>query len=811
MSIFARIFLYAAAFVGLSVLAVGAGVGLYIYYLSQQLPDYQALQSYEPPITTRVHAGDGSLIAEFAVERRIFVPIADIPDRVTQAFISAEDKNFYTHRGVDISGVLRAAIDNVYNYLQNRRPEGASTITQQVAKNFLLTNEVSVDRKIKEALLSFRIEDAYTKDKILELYLNQIYLGSGYGVAAAALNYFDKALDELTIEEAAYLAALPKAPSNYHPIRFRDRAIERRNWVIDQMAENGYVTADEAETTKKTPLVVKLRPMGAQTAEAEYFAEEVRREVMEKYGEQSLYAGGLVVRSTLDPNYQRMAINAFRKGLVRYDRAHGFRGPVAKLEAMDNWAKRLSAIVPLADVTEWRVAVVLDFNDDKSTKIGFSDGKFDKIPFEEIIWARKYLTDRSQGPEIKKPSDVFTVGDVVYVKVLESGDYSLQQVPAVNGGFVALDPHTGRVLAAVGGFSYYGSEFNRATQALRQTGSAFKPIVYAAALDSGYTPSSIVIDGPFAIEQGPGLPMWRPENYTDDFLGPTTLRVGLALSRNLMTVRMAHAIGMEKVATYAEKFGMTDHMDRMLAMSLGSKDTTVLRLTSAYGVFVNGGKRVQPTFIDRIQDRHGKTIYRNDQRACPECVQQQWANQPEPILATPGVDVLDSRTAYQVVSLLEGVVQFGTATVVKEVGIPVAGKTGTTNDEKDAWFIGFTPDLVMGTYMGFDQPRPMGKGQTGGHNAAPIVRDFLLEVMKGKPGVPFRVPPGIDLVRVNRKTGQYTTADDSFAILEAFKSGTGPDSGVNLTEGAYAAADEGNWSPTAPASATVSEGTGGLY
>jgi penicillin-binding protein 1A len=807
MSIFAKILLYAAAALGLLILAVGAGAGLYIYFLSQQLPDYQALQSYEPPITTRVHAGDGSLVAEFAVERRIFVPIADIPPLVNQAFISAEDKNFYTHRGVDVFGVFRAAIDNIYNYVEGRRPEGASTITQQVAKNFLLTNEVSVDRKIKEALLSFRIEDAYTKDKILELYLNQIYLGSGYGVAAAAQNYFNKSLEELTIEEAAYLAALPKAPSNYHPIRNRDKAIERRNWVIDEMQDNGYITPDQALTAKKAQLTVTMRPVGAQTAEAEYFAEEVRRIIMEKYGEQSLYAGGLVVRSTLDPRLQRIAIASFRKGLVKYDREHGFRGPVAKIE-LEDWQKRLAAQTPLLDVTEWRLGVVLDFEDDKATKIGLSNGKTGKIPFEELKWARKYLTDKSRGPEINKPTDVFAPGDVVYVQKLESGDYSLQQVPGIQGGFVALDPHTGRVLAAVGGFSYYSSEFNRATQALRQTGSAFKPIVYAAALDSGYTPSSIVIDGPFAIEQGPGLPLWRPENYTDDFLGPTTLRVGLSLSRNLMTVRMAHAIGMETVASYAEKLGVTDHMERMLAMSLGAKDTTVLRLVSAYAVFVNGGKRVEPTFIDRVQDRHGKTIYRHDQRECPECIQTEWHDQSEPILATPGVDVLDSRTAYQMVSLLEGVVQYGTGTAVKVVGFPVAGKTGTTNDEKDAWFIGFTPDLVMGTYLGFDQPRPMGRGQTGGANAAPIIRDFLLAAFKDKPAVPFRVPPGIELVRVNRKTGQYTDASDGYAILEAFKSGTGPGTGINLTEGAYAAADQG---PNTPTNATVSEGTGGLY
>ncbi|MBI1239661.1 MAG: PBP1A family penicillin-binding protein [Alphaproteobacteria bacterium] len=819
MSLALRIFLYLSGFALVAALGVAIAAGLYVYALVADLPDYQALQRYEPPTTTRVHAGDGSLVAEFARERRLFVPIEDIPPRVIEAFLSAEDKNFYEHPGVDFWGVVRASFDNVNNYLQGRRLEGASTITQQVAKNFLLSSEVSIDRKIKEALLAFRIEDAYPKKKILELYLNEIYLGSGsYGVAAAALNYFDKALTELSVAEMAYLAALPKAPNNYHPIRARERGIERRNWVIGQMLENGYITPSEAKAAMEDPLHVQMRPPGTQNAEVEYFAEEVRRTIMQRYGEQSLYDGGLVVRSTVDPKLQAAGLAALRTGLIAYDQRHGWRGPVSKIDLGEGWEKRLSEVPRLADVTEWTLAVVTRLRDDNSAIIGLEDGSQGVIPFDGMNWAKPFISDRSVGAAPTKASDILGAGDVVYVERRAEGDatYLLRQVPAVNGALVALDPHTGRVLAAVGGFSYFKSEFNRATQALRQTGSTFKPIVYAAALDHGYTPSSIVMDAPFVIEQGPGLPLWKPENYSHNFLGPTTLRVGLSLSRNLMTVRLAHALGMDVVAGYAERLGATDNMEPVLAMSLGAKDTTLLALTSAFAVFANGGRRVEPTFIDRVQNRSGETIYRHDDRACAECNADQWQGQEEPALSSPGKDVLDARTAYQVVSLLQGVVQYGTGTAVKDVGVPLAGKTGTTNDEKDAWFIGFAPDLVAGVYIGFDQPRPMGRGETGGAVAAPVFRDFMKVAVGTRPAIPFRIPPGIELIRVNRKTGLTTSADDPYAILEAFKAGETPESGTDLVEGEYAASgvvdDPAAYGsrPVAPAS-TVTEGTGGLY
>ncbi|NWH09015.1 MAG: penicillin-binding protein 1A [Alphaproteobacteria bacterium] len=817
MNIFLRLFLYLLGALTVAGLVAGVAVGVWVYSLLSELPDYQALQKYEPPITTRVHAGDGSLIAEFARERRLFVPYEDIPPRVIQAFISAEDKNFFTHPGIDVWGIVRAALDNVFNYLEGRRLEGASTITQQVAKNFLLSGEVRFDRKVKEALLAFRIEDAYSKEKILELYLNEIYLGNGsYGVAAAALNYFDKALNELSVAEVAYLAALPKAPSTYHPIFRKKAAIARRNWVIGQMEENGYVSRSEAEQARNQELTVFFRPVGAQTAEAEYFAEEVRRIIMQRYGEQSLYDGGLIVRSTIDPRLQRIGIKALRDGLERYDVRHGWRGPVAHIELGDEWEKRLKAVPRYSDVTEWRLAVATEIRDDQSVLIGFEDGGRGIIPLTELTWARRFISDKERGPEVKAAADVLAVGDVIYVeRIGDSGDtYGLRQVPGVNGGLVAMDPHTGRVLAAVGGFSYFQSEFNRVTQAMRQTGSSFKPIVYAAALDSGYTPSSEVMDAPFVIEQGPGLPLWKPENYSDDFLGPTTLRMGLAKSRNLMTVRMAHAIGMEKVVDYALRLGAARTMPPLLSMSLGANDTTLIELTSAYAVFVNGGRRIEPTFIDRVQDRHGKTIYRHDNRECPGCRAAGWTSgSTEPALAAPGKEVLDPRTAYQVVSLLEGVVNYGTGTAVKEVGVPLAGKTGTTNDEKDAWFIGFSPDLVVGVYLGFDQPRPMGHGETGGGIAAPVFRDFMKAAIGDQPAVPFRVPLGITLIRVNRLTGKATSSGDPKAIMEAFKSGTGPDTGTDLLEGEYAARYDENGDPAQRPvdTGTVSSGTGGLY
>ncbi len=779
-----RFIAYTLGGIAVLTISVFAGVALYLYKLSQDLPDYSKLADYQPPITTRVYANDGSLIAEYARERRLFVPIDAIPRRVIDAFLSAEDKDFYSHPGVDLNGVTRAFVTNLQNYMAgaNKRPEGASTITQQVAKNFLLSSEATLERKIKEWMLAFRLEDAYSKDKILELYLNQIFLGSGsYGVAAAAYNYFDKSLDQLTVAETAYLAGLPKAPSNYHPVRNYRRAIDRRNWVIARMEENQFISVEDAEKAQTEELVPHFRPAGAQSPEAQFFAEEIRRWIQQNYGDEKLYDGGLAVRSTFDPTLQRYGVVALRKGLVGYDRRHGWRGPVTRVDLATDWKKTLKDMPALLDVTEWRLAAVIGLGTGESVRIGFPDGTEGRIPFQEMKWARKFITDERQGPEPKKAFEVVTPGDVIYVEALPkaadgstNGQYGLRQVPKVNGGLLAMDPHTGRVLALVGGFSYYASEFDRAWQALRQTGSSFKPIVYAAALDMGYTPSSIVLDVPFVASQGQGLPMWRPDNYDENFAGPSTLRQGLEKSRNLMTVRIAADIGMEKVVEYARKMGTTEQMLPVLANSLGSTESTLVRMTTAYSMFVNGGKRVYPALVDRIQDRHGKTVYRHDKRVCEGCNADAFANQEEPLVANNAESVLDSRTAYQIVHMLEGVVERGTAVTVKEVGVPLAGKTGTTNDYKDAWFVGFSPNLSVGIYIGFDQPASLGKGETGGTNAAPIFREFMKDAVGKKPPVPFRIPSGIRLVRVDLKSGYPSSAG---AVLEAFKVGTEPGSG----------------------------------
>jgi penicillin-binding protein 1A len=805
---------------GIAVLSISvfAGVALYLYKLSQDLPDYGSLANYQPPITTRVYANDGSLIAEYARERRLFVPIESIPRRVIDAFLSAEDKDFYSHPGVDLNGVMRAAYSNFQNYMSKggKRPEGASTITQQVAKNFLLTSEVSLERKIKEWMLAFRLEDAYTKDKILELYLNEIFLGSGsYGVAAAAYNYFDKSLDQLTIAETAYLAGLPKAPSNFHPVRQYKRAIERRNYVIDRMATNQFISDEDAKTAIAEDLIPRFRPPGAQSPDAQYFAEEIRRWIQQNYGDQSLYDGGLAVRSTFDPTLQRFGVQALRTGLIGYDRRHGWRGPVSRVELSGDWQKALTEVPALHDVTEWRLAAVLGFVGNEAVKIGFADGSEGKIPFAEVRWARKFITNERMGGEIRKLSEVVTPGDVVYVEALpktpenpNTGAYTLRQVPKVNGGLLAMDPHTGRVLALVGGFSYYGSEFDRAWQAFRQTGSSFKPIVYAVALDQGYTPSSIVLDTPFVASQGQGLPMWRPDNYDENYAGPSTLRQGLEKSRNLMTVRIAADVGMDKVVEYSRKMGTSEKMLPVLANALGSTESTVVRMAQAYSTFVNGGKRVIPTLVDRIQDRHGKTIYRHDKRMCEGCNAEAWQGQEEPLIASDADNILDPRTAYQITHMLEGVVERGTAMVVKSVGVPLAGKTGTTNDYKDAWFVGFSPNLTVGIYIGFDQPVSMGHGETGGHNAAPIFRDFMAEAVGKQPPVPFRVPPGIRMVRVDLKSG---VASATGAVLEAFKVGTEPGSGyIAKGDGWGGASSSGEGDPDNPGG-TSTDPSWGLY
>jgi penicillin-binding protein 1A len=819
-------FLFAAGTI-LFLVGVGAVAGL-VWHFSKDLPDYSQLQDYEPPVMTRVHASDGSLLAEYAKERRLYLPIQAIPKSVINAFLAAEDKNFYEHGGLDFYGMARAGVLYLQNIGSNRRPQGASTITQQVAKNFLLTNEVSFTRKIKEALLAMRIERTYSKDRILELYLNEIFLGLGaYGIGAASLVYFDKSVNELTIAEAAYLAALPKAPSSLHPVRNRERAIERRNYVIDRLVENGWIKQADADKARKEPLIVTGKQNAAHVFAGEYFAEEVRREIFDRYGEKKLYEGGLSVRTTLDPKLQVVARKTLSNSLVHYDEAQGYRGAIQKLELTGDWGVKLAEIKSLSDIAPWRMAVVLESTAD-SARIGFQPprelgGAVSKerqtgiVTLEGVRWAKA-----ASGPtRFKTPSSVSQVlspGDVIYVEPLVQkdgktveGQFRLRQVPEVSGGMVVMDPWTGRVLAMAGGFSFDQSQFNRATQAWRQPGSSFKPLVYSAALDNGYTPSTVVIDAPIEIAQGNGQ-IWRPENYsTGKYYGPSTLRTGLELSRNTMTVRLAEDIGMPLIAEYAKRFGVYDDLPNYLSYALGAGETTVMRMVTAYSMFANGGRRIKATLIDRIQDRYGHTIFKHDQRECRGCdAPDGWKNQPEPTLVDRREQVMDPMTAYQITSMMEGVVQRGTATVVREVGKPIAGKTGTTNDEKDVWFIGFSPDIAVGVYFGYDKPRHMGR-VSGGGMAAPAVRDFLKIALADKPAVPFRVPAGIKLIRVDARSGMRAgPGEGGRTILEAFKPGTAPPDNYSIIGVADADGRGMSMSPDSERS-ILRPGTGGLY
>jgi penicillin-binding protein 1A len=674
-----------------------------------------------------------------------------------------------------------------------------------VAKNFLLSSEQKLDRKLKEAILAIRIERAYSKDKILELYLNEIYLGMGsYGVAAAALNYFNKELGELTIEEAAYLAALPKAPNNYHPFRRAREATIRRDWIIDQMADVGYITGEQAKAAKGKPLKVNIRPIGTQISAADYFAEDVRRTLVGGFGEDGLYGrsdrtgagdgsinGGLSVRTTLDPNLQRMARKALIDGLVAFDREKGWRGPLQKIDVAGDWGVTLTGIEVPNDLQPWRLGVVLDAQRTKAV-VGLrparqSDGTFIsereavEIPFDEVKWARSGRTVP------KAVTDVLHAGDVIWVTPKNpdqpTGTWSLMQIPEVAGGLVAMDPHTGRVHAVAGGFSFAMSQFDRAIQAKRQPGSSYKPLVYAAALDNGYKPTSIVLDAPIEIDQGPGKEIWQPKNYdgTSSF-GPSTLRLGIEKSRNQMTVRLAQDMGMPLIVEYSKRFGVYDDLLPVLAMSLGAGETTLMRMVAAYASLANGGKQVHPTLIDRIQDRWGKTIWRHDKRECKDCKQEKWQGQPEPQLTDDRKQIMDPHTAYQMTSMLEGVIQRGTATVIKQIvpNVPLAGKTGTTNDEKDAWFIGYTPDLVVGVFVGYDTPRAMGKGMTGGHVAAPIFGNFMKLALADKKAVPFRIPPGIKLARVSLRTGLRAQGGEPDTVMEAFKPYEEPDDAYSI-------------------------------
>jgi penicillin-binding protein 1A len=821
-------FLFTAGTV-LFLVGVAAAAGL-IWHFSKDLPDYSQLQDYEPPVMTRVHAADGALLGEYAKERRLYLPIQAVPKLVINAFLAAEDKNFYEHGGIDYPGMARAAILYAQNFGSGRRPQGASTITQQVAKNFFFSSEVSFARKIKEALLAMRLERAYSKDKILELYLNEIYLGQGaYGIAAASLVYFDKSVNELTVAEAAFLAALPKAPGTLNPVRNHDRAVERRNYVVDRLLENGWIKQADADTARKDPLAVTNRTNSARTFAGEYFAEEVRRDLLERYGEKKLYEGGLSVRTTLDPKLQVMARKTMAAGLVNYDEAQGWRGAIGKLDITGDWGIKLADVKSLNDVAPWRMAVVLETSD-QSARIGFQPGhelggvlsrdrKTGIITLDGVRWARP-TAGPAKGKTPTAVSQILSPGDIIYADPLIAkdgslvdGQYRLRQLPEISGAMVVMDPHTGRVLAMVGGFSFDQSQFNRATQAYRQPGSTIKPIVYSSALDNGYTPSSVEIDGPIEIDQGQGGGVWRPENFSvGKYQGPTTLRNALRLSLNTVTVRLAQDIGMPLIGEYAKRFGVYDELPNYLSYALGAGETTVMRMVTAYSMIDNSGRRIKPTLIDRIQDRYGHTIFRHDTRECRGCdAPDGWKNQPEPQLVDRQEQVLDVLTAYQITSMMEGVVQGGTAMALRDVGKPIAGKTGTSNEAKDLWFVGFSPDLVVGLYVGYDKPRSLGRNAQAGHTAAPIARDFMKLALADKPATPFKIPAGIKLIRVDAKTGLRAGPGDSGrTILEAFKPGTAPSDDYSAI--GVADADGRSLTVSPDADRTIlRSGTGGLY
>jgi penicillin-binding protein 1A len=795
--------LFTTITLGLLFAALSAGAVFYIY--ARDLPSYESLAQYTPPTISRIYNGEGRMIDEFAQERRLFVPAEDIPDLVKQAFVSAEDKHFYTHAGYDVTGMIAAFRDAIVSRGSNVR--GASTITQQVMKNFLLSGDRSVERKIKEIVLASRIEGALSKEKILELYLNEIFLGqNSYGVAAAAQTYFNKPLRDLSPGEAAYLAALPKKPSDLHPVANKDVAVERRAYVLGRMAEDGYITADVAKAEAAKPLLTVQNgdypAFRASLPPRSYFTDEIRRQLSGSFGEEQFFTGGLTIRATVDPELQAVAAKALQDGLEKFDRNRGvWRGtgkvlPAEVLGSEADWRAALSDVKDLPrDVAGWHAAVVLDVGDN-SARIGIEgvaedeDGHF--IPADDVTWARKKLAEGGLGPKANTPGDLVSVGDVVMVREMTSDEdgsfirWTLRQVPEVQGAFMAMDVFSGRVLAMQGGFSYQDSVFNRTTQATRQPGSSFKPFVYAAALDSGFTPATIVIDAPIEVDTPQGL--WTPKNASNKFYGPTPLRTGIEQSRNLMTVRVAEEIGMQTVAGYAERFGVYDNMKPFLANALGSQETTLFKMVAAYSMFANGGERVEPTLVDRVQDRFGATIYRHDQRVCKDCQLASLDPGMAPAIISKRERVMDPITAYQLTSMLEGVVQRGTARGIN-LPVPVAGKTGTTNDAKDVWFIGYTSNIAAGCYIGYDQPRTLGDGASGGGMCGPVFQAFMQTAIKKYGGGRFRVPAGGYFINIDRFSGARLPDDATGenVVAEYFREGEDPIFGLGaLVDGGFA-------------------------
>ena len=727
------------------------------WYFSSDLPDYKILSTYKPPISSRVHSGEGQLIAEYALQKRLFIPYESIPKKVIYSFLSSEDKNFFSHPGVDAKSITRAIIKNLQNIFSEKRLEGASTITQQVAKNFLLSSEVSLKRKIKEAILAFRIERAYTKERIMELYLNQIYLGQGtYGIAAASLEYFDKAVGDLNYEEAALLAALPRAPSKYNPYKSERKAELRRNFVLKNLYENSYINQNEYQKLIKKKIKLKKRKIKL-LEEANFYSEEVRRIINEVYGYDNLYKGGLSIRTPMNSKYQVEALKALRDGLQTYDKRHGWRGPIANI-VDKNWFNYVNEKT-IDKSLNWKLAKVIRL-EKLSAQIETQDKEIGTVDFKNVNWIRKKSFD-----------EILKVNDIIYVKKIKKNKWDLKQLPNINGAIIVMDPYTGRVLAMAGGFSFKLSEFNRATQAKRQPGSAFKPFVYAAALENGFNPSTLVLDAPFVMDQGEGLKTWKPENYGKKFYGPSTLRVGIEKSRNLMTVRVAQKVGFNEISKITDSFGIYEDVPELLSVSLGAAETTLLKLTNAYCTFVNGGKKVTPILIDRIQDRRGKTIFNADKRKCVGCEEISYLKNESPTIKDNRQQIISPETAYQITSMMEGVIKRGTGRKLKNLNLHLAGKTGTTNKNMDAWFLGFTSKLVIGVYVGFDEPKSLGKYETGAKAALPVFKKFIKNVVKKKDSLPFKIPKNINLVIVDAETGLKPNIDTKKVIYESFKSG----------------------------------------
>ncbi len=750
---FKNIFILASSFVLLS----GVLIISVLWTYSSDLPDYKFLKNYKPSVSSKVYAGNGDLVADFSQEKRVFIPFNSIPKNIINAFLSAEDKNFFSHPGVDAKGVIRAIINNISNIISSKRLEGASTITQQVAKNFLLSNEVSLNRKIKEAILAFRIERALSKERILELYLNQIYLGSGaYGVAAASLEYFDKSIRDLNYSEAALLAALPKAPSRYNPYKNPETAKFRRNLVLKNLFENNYLTAEWYEKLKNESIKLK-KTKKVYLEDSQYYIEDVRKNVIETLSYEKVYKQGFNINTPIDLNLQRIATNSLRDGLISYDQRKGWRGSLTNKIYNSDWNKNLDKY-KLENSIGWKLAIVKNLNK-FSADIETQDKISGIIEYKDISWTKK------EFKELLKP------GDIIYVKNTKENFYSLEQLPKINGGIVVMDPFTGRVLALSGGFSFKQSEFNRATQAKRQPGSAFKPFVYALALENNFSPTSLVLDAPLVLDQGDDLKMWKPENYGKKFYGPSTLRVGLEKSRNLMTVRIAQNLGLEKIINFSKKLNIYENPEELLSISLGSAETTLLKLTSAYSVFVNGGRLVEPIMIDRIQDSEGNTIYNNEKRKCVNCEEISYLSSDFPEIKNSYKQIFTPETAYQMTSILEGVVERGTAKKLKDLKLNIAGKTGTTNKNTDTWFIGFTSNLLVGVYVGSDNPTSLGKYETGSKTALPIFKNFIKDSVKKSDARPFKAAKNTVMMVVDPLTGQKAKFTSKNTIIEVFKKG----------------------------------------